>query len=239
MNVESSFDYLDFWRTAEMKMLIWMILARLAWLYFAHGINQWNKIIESKEQIIKHFKKFISVSEELRSELLKRVSLVSFSKGELIIDAKKVSSKSYYLLNGLTRTYFYKEDREVVEYFSSSNEWANSPRSWRSGKPDIYYVDAIEDTEAICLEARDMAFLFSHFPELDKYGRLSMITLLDHLMDRIQSFHFTTAAEKYNHFMQAYPAIYHRIPLGMVASYLGISQETLSRIRRSHWFFLT
>jgi hypothetical protein len=58
-----------------------------------------------------------------------------------------------------------------------------------------------------------------------------MITLLDHLIERIASFRFTTAKEKYTHFKQTYPDIHHRIPLGMVASYLGISQETLSRIR--------
>jgi len=119
----------------------------------------------------------------------------------------------------------------VIEYFASQDDWANSPRSWRTGKPDIYNVDAIEDTIALCIDVKDMIFLFNNFPELDKYGRLSMATLLDHLMERIVSFRFTSAKEKYLHFKQTYPGIYHRIPLGMVASYLGISQETLSRIR--------
>jgi hypothetical protein len=76
-----------------------------------------------------------------------------------------------------------------------------------------------------------MVFLFDNFPEMDRYGRLSVITLLDHLIERIASFRFTTAKEKYIHFKNTYPNIYHRIPLGMVASYLGISQETLSRLR--------
>ena len=188
---------------------------------------------EQKNQIISHFEQFISVSDALKAELLQRVTLVTFNKGDLIIDANKVNTKSYYILNGLTRTYFVKDGKEVNEYFSSDNEWANSPRSWRTGKPDIYYVSALENTTALCIHAEDMLFLFNHFPELDRYGRLSMITLLDHLMERITSFRFTTAKEKYVHFKQTYPGIYHRIPLGMVASYLGVSQETLSRIRTS------
>jgi CRP-like cAMP-binding protein len=186
---------------------------------------------EQKERIISHFEQFIKVSDPLRTELLNRVLLVTYKKNELIIDASMVSTRSYYILNGLTRTYFIKDGKEVNEYFSSSNEWANSPRSWRTGKPDIYYVSAIEKTTALCFNAKDMLFLFDHFPELDRYGRLSMITLLDHLMERITSFRFTTAEEKYIHFKQTYPDIYHHIPLGMVASYLGISQETLSRLR--------
>lgn len=184
-----------------------------------------------KAQIIKHFEKFIPVNEKLSLELIKRVSIVFYKKGELLIDANKVCVQSLYILEGLTRTYFLKDGKEVSEYFSSDNEWANSPRSWRTGKPDIYYVDAIEDTKALCITVDDIIYLFNNFPELDKYGRLSMTTLLDHLMERIISFRFTMAKEKYNHFKQTYPSIHGRIPLGMVASYLGISQETLSRIR--------
>lgn len=159
------------------------------------------------------------------------MSVVTYKKGDIIIEANKVSTKSYYLIEGLTRTYFLKDGKEIIEYFSSINEWANSPSSWRTGKPDIYYVDAIEDTKALCIGVDDMIYLFDNFPELDRYGRLSMTTLLDHLIERITSFRFTNAEEKHIHFKQTYPNIYHRIPLGMVASYLGITQETLSRIR--------
>src|SRR5688500_4492201 len=124
------------------------------------------------------------VSERLKTEPVNRVSLVSFSKGDLIIDASKVGSRSYFIINGLTRTYFTKDEKEINEYFSSDNEWANSPRSWRTGKIDIYYVAAIEDTTALCIYADDMIFLFENFPEMDRYGRLSMTTLLDHLIER-------------------------------------------------------
>jgi CRP-like cAMP-binding protein len=149
----------------------------------------------------------------------------------LIIDASKMGNKSYYILNGITRTYFIKDGKEINEYFSTEKEWANSPRSWRTGKPDIYMVSAIEETTALRIQAEDMILLFNNFPELDRYGSLSMTTLLDHLIERITSFRFTSAKEKYEHFKVTYPDIYHRIPLGMVASYLGISQETLSRLR--------
>ncbi|MEJ0106608.1 MAG: hypothetical protein WDO19_30460 [Bacteroidota bacterium] len=66
---------------------------------------------------------------------------------------------------------------------------------------------------------------------MERYSRLSMGTVFGHLMERITSLRFTTAKEKYDHFLKNYHDIYHRLPLGMVASYLGISQETLSRIR--------
>jgi CRP-like cAMP-binding protein len=187
--------------------------------------------LASKKTIIEHFSKFIKISHELEAELMNRVTEVHFKKGELVIDANKICKKSYFIKRGLLRIYFVKDGKEVCEHFSSENEWANSPRSWRSGKTDIYYVDALEDTTAYCIHADDMVYLFDNFPEMDRYGRLSMATLLNQLMERIVSFRFTSAKEKYIHFQQTYPAIHHRIPLGMVASYLGVTQETLSRLR--------
>ena len=171
------------------------------------------------------------MNDRLETELLRRVNTVHFKKGDLVIDANKICKKSYFVKQGLLRTYFIKDGKEINEYFSSENEWGNSPRSWRAGKVDRYYVDALENTTAFCIHVNDMLFLFDNFPEMDRYGRLSMVTLLNHLIERIASFRFTTAKEKYIHFKDTYPNIYHRIPLGMVASYLGISQETLSRLR--------
>lgn len=145
--------------------------------------------------------------------------------------AQDVCTKSYFIQTGLLRTYFIKDDKEVSEYFSCEEEWTNSPRSFITRQPDIYYMDAIEETEVFSLHVNDLGYLFDHFPEMERYARLSMGAVFGHLMERITSMRFTSAKEKYDHFCEVYKGVYHRIPLGMVASYLGITQETLSRIR--------
>lgn len=129
------------------------------------------------------------------------------------------------------RTYYLKEGKEISEYFSTMNEWVNSPKSFIQQQKDIYYIDAIENTQAYFINVKDLVYLFNNFPEMERYARLSMGSVFGHLMDRITSMRFTSAKEKYKHFCVTYSDIYHRIPLGMVASYLGITQETLSRIR--------
>ena len=111
------------------------------------------------------------------------------------------------------------------------NEWVNSPKSFIQQQKDIYYIDAIENTQAYFINVNDLVYLFNNFLEMERYARLSMGRVFGHLMKRITSLRFTSAKEKYNHFCETYLDIYHRIPLGMVASYLGITQETLSRIR--------
>lgn len=187
--------------------------------------------IETTENIFAHFEKFIKLSENLKSELSKRIKPIVFQKGELVLDANNISKKSYFINKGILRTYFIKNGKEISEYFSGTDEWVNSPKSFMQREKDIYYIDAIENTEAYFINVKDLVYLFDNFPEMERYARLSMGTVFGHFMERITSIRFTSAKERYNHFQKNYSNIYHRIPLGMVASYLGITQETLSRIR--------
>ena len=189
------------------------------------------KTIEQTVEIFRHFEKYIKLSDVLRSELAGRVVFKTFKKAELIHHADKICTKSYFIQKGLLRTYFIKDGKEITEYFSAENEWVNSPRSFMQQQIDIYFIDAIEPTDCFCLNVEDLVFLFDNFPEMERYARLSMGTVFGHYMERITSMRFTTAKERYQHFCETYHDIYHRIPLGMVSSYLGIAQETLSRIR--------
>lgn len=182
-------------------------------------------------KIFTHFEQYIKLSEELRNELSARLELVTFKKGQMVHDANVVCTKSYFIQNGIFRTYFIKDGKEVTEFFSAEGEWVNSPRSFMQRKIDIYYIDAIEHTSTFCIQVNNLMYLFNHFPEMERYARLSMGAIFGHLLERITSMRFTTAKEKYEHFLQVYSDIHFRLPLGMIASYLGITQETLSRIR--------
>lgn len=171
------------------------------------------------------------MSESLKADLSERIFVKRFGKGDLVHDATRVCATSYFIQKGILRTYFIKEGKEISEYFSSEGEWVNSPKSFMQQITDIYYIDAIEPIEAFGLHVNDLVYLFNRYPEMERYARLSMGTVFGHFLERITSMRFTKAKEKYEHFCRVYADIQARIPLGMVATYLGISQETLSRIR--------
>ncbi len=86
--------------------------------------------IKTTEAIFEHFEKFIRLSEDLRSELKKRLKQKSFKKKELVLDASRVSKESYFITTGILRTYFLKDGKEISEYFCGANEWVNSPKSF-------------------------------------------------------------------------------------------------------------
>lgn len=194
-------------------------------------INNKPLLPEHQQLFFPHFEKYIRLTAELKQELAAKTHFNEFAKGDIVHSEKRVCTESHFILSGMLRSYFIKDGKEVTEYFSAEEEWCNSPRSLFTRQPDIYNIDAIEPTTCFTIHVNDLVYLFDHFPEMERYARLSMGTLMGHLLERITSMRFTTAKEKHEHFLRVYAAIHHRIPLGMVASYLGIAQETLSRLR--------
>ena len=145
---------------------------------------------------------FIELTENLKVELSNRLKPIVFRKGELILDANRICTESYFINKGIVETYYLKEGKEISEFFSTSNEWVNSPKSFIQQKKDIYYIDAIENIEAYFINVNDLVYLFNNFPEMERYARLSMGSVFGHLMERIASLRFTSAKEKYNHFLR-------------------------------------
>ena len=184
------------------------------------------------EKLFTSISKYAPVSHALKEALRKRLKPYTFSKKTLIHDAHRVCRRSYFIEEGLIRVYYLKDGVEISEFFCCENEWINSPRSFIQQKPDIYYIDTIEPSKVLSLELNDLMYLFDHFNAMEKYARMDMGGSFLHLIDRLHVLRFTSPKEKYEHFLQSYKDIHHRIPLGMIASYLGIAQETLSRIRR-------
>ena len=172
------------------------------------------------------------LSDDLKAQLTDRMQLVSFNKKELVLDANQVCRSSYFIESGILRLYYLKDGREISEYFCSENEWMNSPRSFMQQKPDFYYIDSLENTTAWKLDIVDLLYLFDNFIEMERYARLDMGATFGYVLDRLASVRFSSAKDKYQDFLETYPHIHHRIPLGMVASYVGITPETLSRLRK-------
>ncbi len=183
------------------------------------------------DKFFESFSSYVPLSNALKKELSSRMEPHSFAKGQIVHSADRICTRSFFVQEGILRLYFLKGGQEITEFFGNTGEWVNSPRSFMKQVEDIYYVDAIEDTETLSLHVKDLMFLFDNFPEMERYARLSMGSTFAHLMERLTSIRFTTAREKYDHFLNTYGDIYHRLPLGMVASYIGIAQETLSRLR--------
>jgi len=160
-----------------------------------------------------------------------RATQLKAKKGEYLHNSGNICSHTYWIKKGLLRTYYLKEGREITDVFAAEGDTITSAQSFMKQEPDQYFLQAIEQAELYALSYDDLMYLFENFHEMERFGRITMSIFYVQLSEKLASHQFTSAKEKYEHFCETYKTILPRLPLGMIASYLGISQETLSRIR--------
>ncbi len=183
------------------------------------------------DDILAHFAQLTSVSPELSQAIQQRIHQHSVKKGTFLHQAGSVCTRTYWIRTGVIRLYYLKDGREVTDFFSSENQWITSADSFMTNQVDQCYLQAIDDSDVFALTNHDLHWLFTHFPEMERFGRIVMSQLFIQQSERLNSLRFTSAAERYQYFCASHRPILNRLPLGMVASYLGITQETLSRVR--------
>jgi CRP-like cAMP-binding protein len=153
-------------------------------------------------------------------------------KHQYLLQEGDVSRYHCFITKGLLRTYSVDEKgNEHVIRFAMENWWISDRESLLTGQPSKFNIDAIEDSEVLLFDKPAMLMLTESIPAFGKMVTdvldKSFITSQNRIHEAISS----NAEEKYNTFVQRYPAFALRVPQSMIASYLGIKPETLSRLR--------
>lgn len=104
--------------------------------------------------------------------------------------------------------------------------------SFISQKPSFEIIEVMENSILYCIDYEQLQNLYKTYPDLNRIGRLLSEKYYIELEERVLSLQFKTAEERYRHIVENKPALLQKASLGQISSYLGISQETLSRIRR-------
>lgn len=163
---------------------------------------------------------FISISQRL--ELPKRHNLVK---------ADTVCNYVYYIEKGLSRTFYLIDGKDVTDWISTEKTFACSIVSFITRKPDIRAIELLENSILWAIHYDDLERLYKEHHEIERFGRLLISTGLVQVQQRFDDLHFASAHDRYKKLIRTNPTLIQRVPLGMIASYLGITQETLSRIR--------
>ena len=153
-------------------------------------------------------------------------------KRQYFLQEGDVCHFSAFVCKGLLRYYYVdKKGQEHIMQFSPENYWTSDRESMASGMPSRYNIDAIEDSEILLLKKEDFEMIRKTIPAFNDFVNETLRKNVMVLQERIHVNISLSAEEKYSNFISKYPAINNRVPLHMVASYLGVSAETLSRVR--------
>ncbi len=181
--------------------------------------------------LIFEFRKYGNISSEIESELHSRIKTYQKKKGDFFLKQGQINSNLFILEQGLVRVFFKKEDKEVNTWFAIENELVGSILPLYSNKPSFENIQFLEDSFIYSISSEDLNELYKTYPELNLIGRKIAEKICEILEERIVSLHTENAEKRYKTLVLKHPDLLQRINLGHIASYLGITQETLSRIR--------
>jgi len=184
------------------------------------------------KEFVTYLKQVSPIGEESCNAFVSKCKVFSFSKGEFLLKSGQVSQYLYFVKSGIGKVYYLKEDgKEIIDWISDEGNLLTSVSSFLTQSPSLHYVKLIEDSELIGIAYKDLDELFSKYHEMERLGRKLTIIALVQLQNRINSMQFETAKKRYEKFLIQYPNCINRIPLGDLASFLGMTQVTLSRVR--------
>lgn len=173
-------------------------------------------------------RRYGTLTVEAEADLRGRVQALQRTKGQTIIRTGQVASSFFLVEKGMVRSYYQHNNKEITIWFAAENDIAASTFN---GEPSYETVECIEDCRFLYITNHDMEDLCRRYECINTIYRKMIEECCIMLNNRIYSFQVLSAAERYRELQENEPAVVQRAPLHYIASYLGISQETLSRIR--------
>ncbi len=185
-----------------------------------------------KEELLKIISQtYAPLSTACQQELLEQMKVSSYEKGTILVREGQYSDKSFFILQGCARAFYLNDGRDISDWFAFENEFVSAIVSFFTNQPSPHYIEVLEDAVVIELTRTLIDDLAGKYHDFEHLVRVVVTKTMLAQRERISSILFHTAEERYQLLLAIRPDIVNRVPLMHIASYLGITLETLSRIR--------
>jgi CRP-like cAMP-binding protein len=186
------------------------------------------------EHTLKKIKSIYPLEEGPLNLLLSSLKCIEFPKNHLLIRAGKIEPVLYFIETGIARAYIDGQDNRITFWFGMEGDVVLSYNSYIKGKPGYENIELLENSKVYEINNAVLESLYQNHASLANWGRklaeLELIKTEELYISKL----FKPARERYEDLLRCYPALVKRVQLGHIASYLGVTQVTLSRIRAEH-----
>lgn len=186
---------------------------------------------EPVDCLLKFFHSVAPLSTEAREALSSCLFVEKYPKKHIIHHQQRVAKDLYIVSKGMLRGFYNHNGKEITIHLGMENCVMCALDSILSHQPSYYSIDTIEESEVISIPYAELELLFDQFHEIERLGRLMISQYYLEQEAALRSLRFKTAEERYQELIETNPQLLQRTPLGYLASYLGITPATLSRIR--------
>lgn len=169
--------------------------------------------------------------EEQKQMLKENIAEVNYPKGHILLRADRIETTIYFIKKGIVRAYADKADNEITFWFGKEGDPVISMRSYVANQKGYEDIELLEDCELFALQTNKLQELFASDIHIANWGRKLAERELVKTEEWLISHQFRTATERYKELLKDNADLIQRVQLGHIASYLGITQVSLSRIR--------
>lgn len=185
------------------------------------------------DMLIEHFQASVKLSKDDIKLLEENFILKRFKKNEILLYEGEVSSKMRFICKGCIKSYYLNEEgKEQIVHLGIEGWWVNDLYSYLTGTPAKQYLEALESGEYLSIHRVNLDKLFDKSKAIERFFRLKFQSAYVAFIDRTVNSISKSAEERYIDFIKKYPEIEQRVPQYILASYLGITKEFLSVLRK-------
>lgn len=183
------------------------------------------------QQLLSHITAYHRLSSEAENALQNCFTKIILNKNEFLLTQGNVCRHLYFLEKGALRGFYNLDGKEITHWFGFERDFVTSFHSFITGEAAVENIQLIESCTLWAIAKERLTELLNRHHDIERLVRIAYEKYYIRLEERFVNAQFKSAKELYEELMQQSPHILERVPLGFIASYLGISQETLSRIR--------
>ena len=185
------------------------------------------------ELILKNISRYIQLTKEETEYFTSLFKEKKLRRKQYLLQEGDICRHENFVVQGCLRTYHIdSKGQEHIVQFAVEDWWIGDMYSFLTQKPSRYAIDALEDSVVLSIEKKSMDELYIKVPKFEKFYRHLLQNAFIALQERITSNISETGEERYRQFQLKYSKIEERVPQRMIASFLGLTPESLSRIRR-------
>ncbi len=187
-----------------------------------------------KEQIKTYFARYVEFSDEEIDGIYSELKAKVFQKKELLLKENTICKYYYFILKGVVRSYYIdQKGNEKITQFAIDNWWVTHMESFIREAPSTQYLQALEETTVLYLSKETLEKLYLKYPKLERSFRIITENMLIASLRKSDIFLQMRSKERYTNFAKTFPHFMQRVPQYMIASYLEITPEYLSELRRN------
>lgn len=186
------------------------------------------------QQLLKKIHSIVTLSDEEEKMLSGFWKEKTLKKGEYLLTNGAVCRTDNYVVEGALKAYYINSEtgNEEILFFAIEDWWASDLYSFQKQIPSIYNIQAVENSKLLQITHESFQKMLTEIPKLERFFRIILESYLGTLQRKIILNQVYDAKHRYLDFLEQYPLIAERFPNYLIASYLNVSPEFLSRIRK-------